>query len=96
MLADDPDCKIALKAFHCEIKNDHHALKKENSRLTEELQSAQRKNKEQQKNLDELKQQVSILKVSSGDMSEADKKEFEKRINGYLKEIDRCIALLGE
>jgi hypothetical protein len=29
-------------------------------------------------------------------MSEADKKEFEKRINGYIKEIDRCIALLGE
>lgn len=50
----------------------------------------------QQKNVDELKQQVSILKVSAGDMSEADKKEFEKRINGYLKEIDRCIAMLGQ
>jgi type IV secretory pathway TraG/TraD family ATPase VirD4 len=29
MVADDPDCKIALKAFHCEILNDHKALKKE-------------------------------------------------------------------
>jgi len=29
-------------------------------------------------------------------MSEADKKEFEKKINAYLKEIDRCIALLSE
>ncbi len=88
-----------LKKIHDklqELLKDHHALKKENSRMTEELHSTQRKNKEQQKNLDELKQQVSILKVSSGDMNEADKKEFEKRINGYLKEIDRCIALLGE
>ena len=29
MVADDPDCKIDLKAFHCEILNDHEALKKE-------------------------------------------------------------------
>ena len=29
IVADDPDCKIELKAFHCEIQNDHAALKKE-------------------------------------------------------------------
>jgi len=29
MVADDPDCKIELKAFHCEIINDHEALKQE-------------------------------------------------------------------
>jgi hypothetical protein len=29
MVADDPDCKIELKAFHCEILNDHETLKKE-------------------------------------------------------------------
>jgi len=29
MVADDPDCKIELKTFHCEILNDHNALKKE-------------------------------------------------------------------
>ncbi|MBC5862829.1 conjugal transfer protein MobC [Flavobacterium turcicum] len=29
MVADDPDCKIDLKTFHCEIVNDHLALKKE-------------------------------------------------------------------
>lgn len=29
MVADDPDCKIELKAFSCEIQNDHAALKKE-------------------------------------------------------------------
>lgn len=28
-VADDPDNKIELKAFHCEILNDHEALKKE-------------------------------------------------------------------
>jgi hypothetical protein len=29
MVADNPDCKIELKTFHCEIINDHEALKKE-------------------------------------------------------------------
>ncbi|MBK7562577.1 MAG: hypothetical protein IPI68_13975 [Chitinophagaceae bacterium] len=75
----------------------HHAvLQKENYKLKEELETALQKISTQQKAGDELKQQVSILKVSSGEMNEPDKKEFEKRINGYLKEIDRCIALLGE
>ena len=29
MVADDPDCKIDLKTFHCEILNNHEVLKKE-------------------------------------------------------------------
>ncbi len=29
IVADDPDCKIELKAFHREILNDHEALKKD-------------------------------------------------------------------
>ncbi|MGQ0738180.1 MAG: hypothetical protein ACT4OJ_03895 [Bacteroidota bacterium] len=79
-----------------QLLKQHTAVQKENNRLKEELRSAQQKISGQQKNVDELKQQVSILKISTGDMSEADKKEFEKRINGYLKEIDLCIALLGQ
>jgi regulator of replication initiation timing len=74
----------------------HAALQKENSKLKEELESAQLKITVQQQSAEDLKQKVSILKVSAGEMSEADIKEFEKRINGYLKEIDRCIALLGQ
>lgn len=79
-----------------QLLKQYAAVQKENSRLKDELLSAQEKISGQQKNVDELKQQVSILKVSAGEMNEADKKEFERRISGYLKEIDRCIALLGE
>ena len=74
----------------------HAALQKENRRLKEELQTAAAKISGNQQQVEELKQQVSVLKVSAGSMNEADKKEMEKRINGYLKEIDRCIALLGD
>ena len=79
-----------------QLLKQYAALQKENSRLIQELASAQQKLTAYQKNTDELKQQVSVLKLSNGEMNEADKKEFEKRINGYLKEIDRCIALLGD
>ncbi|MEQ1677742.1 MAG: hypothetical protein ABL876_13620 [Chitinophagaceae bacterium] len=79
-----------------QLLKQHTAVQKENTRLKEELQAVQDKVLAQQKNADELKQQVSILKLNAGEMSAADKKEFEKRINGYLKEIDRCIAQLGE
>jgi hypothetical protein len=79
-----------------QLLKQHIAVQKENNKLKEELEAARQKVSSQQKGADELKQQVSVLKLNAGEMNEADKKEFEKRINGYLKEIDRCIALLGE
>ena len=79
-----------------QLLKQHVAVQKENGRLKEELESIKGKMSAQQKGADELKQQVSVLKLSAGEMNESDKKEFEKRINNYLKEIDRCIALLGE
>ncbi len=72
------------------------AIQKENRKLKEELESIKQKNSAQQKNVDELKQQVGVLKLNAGEMSEADKKEFEKRITVYVKEIDRCIAMLSK
>jgi chromosome segregation ATPase len=72
------------------------ALSKDNNRLREELEKMKAQTARYEKNIEELKQQVTVLKVGAGEMNASDKKEFEKRINGYIKEIDRCIALLGE
>ena len=65
-------------------------------RLKEELDSTKKEVSVQQESLENLKQQVDVLKYSNGEMSEADKKEFEKKINCYVKEIDRCIAMLSQ
>lgn len=73
----------------------HDTLQKENKWLRKELSDNKLQSTQQQKNIDQLKQQVEILKLNAGEMNEEDKKQFEKRINGYLKEIDRCIALLS-
>ena len=79
-----------------QLLKQYTTVQKENNKLKEQLVSANQKTTAQQKNMDELKQQVSILKLNAGEMSETDKKDFEKRINSYVKEIDRCIALLSE
>ena len=71
-------------------------LKKENERLRIELQSLNEKETGYQQKIDELSQQISILKLGAGDMNEKDKKEFERKINQYIKEIDKCIAFLGQ
>lgn len=79
-----------------QLLKQHMAVRKENEKLKEELGTVREKLSHQQKNADELKQQVSVLKMNAGGMNDMEKKELEKKINSYLKEIDRCIALLGE
>jgi len=79
-----------------QVLKDYSALQKENLRLKEELDKNRTQSFTNQQTIEELKQQVDVLKITSGDWDQNDKKEFEKRINSYIKEIDRCIALLSE
>ena len=72
------------------------AIRKENGTLRAELDQLKEKEVEYKFALHELDQKVSVLKAASGDMAAADKKEFEKRVNQYIKEIDKCIGLLSE
>ena len=78
-----------------QVLKEHAALQKENLRLKEELDKNRTQSFSHQQNIEDLKQQVDVLKITSGDWDPNDKKEFEKRISGYIKEIDRCIALIG-
>ena len=74
----------------------YQALQKENERIKLDLDNRNGKEKEWRDKTESLQHQVEILKASSGQLDETAKKDFEKRINQYLKEIDRCIALLGQ
>ena len=74
----------------------YHRVQKENERLKEELQLAQDSASFAHEKMEELEQQVTILKITTGELSEKDRREFEKKINQYLREIDRCIAFLSQ
>ncbi len=60
------------------------------------MEQAKQKELTAKQNIEELQQQSSILKLASGEMSDKDKKNFEKKINQYIKEIDKCIAFLSQ
>jgi phage tail tube protein FII len=94
-----PEIEVQLKRIQDKLQQvlkDYSALQKENLRLKEELDKNRTQSFNNQQTIEDLKQQVDVLKITSGDWEEGDKKEFEKRINSYIKEIDRCIALLSE
>jgi predicted nucleic acid-binding Zn-ribbon protein len=77
-----------------QLLKQQNRLKKENERLRTELEECKGQEMTYQQKLDELSQQ--ILKLAGGDMNEKDKREFERKINQYIKEIDKCIAFLGQ
>ena len=79
-----------------EVLKQQASLQNENHRLKKELGKSTKHSLVYQQNIDDLKQQVEVLKITSGNWNETDKKEFEKRISNYIKEIDRCVAFLSE
>ncbi|MCG2616426.1 hypothetical protein LZZ85_19155 [Terrimonas sp. NA20] len=88
-----------IKRIHEKLQQllkQHAAIQKENQQLKADLENAQKQVSQYQGTAESLKQQVSILQLGNGEMSENDKKEFEKKLNTYIKEIDRCIAMLSE
>ncbi|MGG9970411.1 hypothetical protein ACQ33O_01350 [Ferruginibacter sp. SUN002] len=77
------------------LKN-YAALKKENEQLNTMLSNHRSQKENDLEKITQLEQQVAILKSAAGQMSESEKKAFEKNINQYIKEIDKCIGLLSE
>ena len=71
-------------------------MQKENEKLRSEIGRKALIEQEMKEKTQQLEQQVNILKASSGQMDEASKKAFEKQLNHYIKEIDRCITMLSQ
>ena len=93
------ETEIQLKRIQDKLQQllkQQSALQNENQHLKKELAKSTKHSLIYQQHIDDLKQQVEVLKITSGNWEEKDKKDFEKRINTYIKEIDRCIAMLSE
>ena len=76
--------------------NQFQLVKKENEKLRQELKQLKLKDIEQNTQIETLLQRVDILKASKAQLSEDEKRAFEKRINQYLKEIEKCITLIQQ
>jgi len=74
----------------------YQLVQKENEKLQVQLQLAKENEHSAQQRTEELLQQVAFLKAAKTGLNENEKKDFEKRINQQLKEIDKCISILSE
>jgi chromosome segregation ATPase len=74
----------------------YNRLEKETEKLREELAQAKAEKAAGEGKLQELQQQISILKLAAGEMSEKDKKIFERQLTQYIREIDKAITYLSE
>jgi len=74
----------------------YQSLQKENEQLKTTIKGLEDLHSNDLERIIQLEQQAGILKSAAGKMGEADKKQFEKYINQYIREIDKCIGLLSE
>lgn len=74
----------------------YQQLQKDNDRQSKLIKELQETKEQNTQTIATLQQQADILKASTGQMNAADKKAFEKHINQYIREIDKCIGLLSE
>jgi septal ring factor EnvC (AmiA/AmiB activator) len=70
-------------------------LQHENEQQKKLIETLQQNDAQQKEKLEALRQEQLILKASIDKMDEAEKKELEQKINGYIKNIDKCISLLS-
>ena len=79
-----------------EVTKRYSVLKKENLRLQAEAQKLNDTIAQKEEELHQLRHQTDLLKSGIQTWHPEQKKLFVKRIDAYLKEIDKCIALLNE
>jgi chromosome segregation ATPase len=73
----------------------YHDAQKEVQKLTKENTSLKNLVEEKNQQTLQLQQKVEALRLTSVSLNDDVKKDLEKRINVYLKEIDNCLALLN-
>ncbi len=91
--------EIQLKRVHEKIQlllKQYQAFQKENDRLKEDLKKMQVRFEAASHDAEKFRQQAEVLKLSGRGLEDTDKRMLEKRLNQYVREIDKCIALLQE
>jgi Zn-dependent oligopeptidase len=78
------------------LMKQYQSLQKENERLKEDLKKMQVRNETVSLDAEKIRHQADVFKLSGRGLEESDKKMLEKRLNQYVREIDKCIALLHE
>ena len=87
-----------IKAINAKLQvllKKYTALQKENAILNNEIAVCRQNEKEHLEKIDFLEIQAGILKASAGKWNDKEKHDFEKKINQYIKDLDKCMAMLN-
>jgi len=92
------DLELHIRAVQDKLQlllKSHQVLTRENQRIQKELEKSQQLLIQRDEHIYALQQQIDAQTLGTSAQSPEEKALLEKRINGYLKEIDKCLALLN-
>ena len=78
-----------------ELLKKYALLQRDNDRQIKMITGLQQSEKDLTQKLETLQQQQLILKASLDKMDDKEKKELDRKISGYVRNIDKCISLLS-
>jgi hypothetical protein len=73
----------------------HQQTLRENQKLRKEQEDYLSNQKALKTRVEELEIKIALLQTSESEGAKSSRAVLEKKINTYVKEIDRCIAILG-
>ena len=91
----NPEALRRIREKLASLLGQYHALMQEKQRLTSEIEKLKGLLAQERSQQEVLNTQLSAAKLKTTSLSESEKAAFEKKINHYIKEIDRCISQLG-
>ncbi len=91
----DQHIQTLQQKMHLLVKK-HQQLEKENLKLKEELNFLKKNSYDKKQEFEVMEMQNAILKASQQQLDDKEKKELEKKLTRFIKEIDRCIAMLTQ
>ena len=72
-----------------QLLKQHQQLQKENDKLKQDLGQLKTNHQSQSEQIDQLRQQAEVLKLTKTNMDETEKKAFEKRLNQIRESYSR-------
>ncbi len=77
-----------------QIMQQHAQLQKENKQLHQKLAHTQYQNETLITQILTVQQKLDAVRIINNQLAESDKRDIEKRIDQYIKDIDKCIEAL--
>ena len=73
---------------------EYKQLQKDNKKLQKDIAVLQTEQSAKNQQVQQLEQKVTAVQITGGNWDDSQKQALQKKIDSYLKEIDKCLALL--